>query len=378
MILPLYQIEGWNDYFENAKSRTYDRCQYVVSPNKHGGSGWSNVMGEPDGAAIWGIWKMLLDVCSRQRKPREGWLTSDGKKNGRRLTQRELSNQLRRPIEEIYRALKILRSPEVSFITLVDGQAEGLAGIPEGYQEDSPRASEEYPTRAPAQDTAVSVEYPSTILSDDIESKKESKKHSLSRGQGNTEETDTSSAADGHQPDTSGIAEGQQPDTAVLDLVHAAEAKLILNKLAKDVFPDEEPGSIWKNDLDHELCEVLPVKRAVLEYVDWAYRLPASHRLFQDKGGGGMMRRRSFRTLIPNLKSEASKIRDARKKIGLNGLHEESTARKAEGGSEPWTDELRSAALALYGSQARLAECFSQMPASAQSEIRRKAAEVPA
>lgn len=377
---PLYQVVDWNLHFENAKSRTYDRCQYVVSPNKHGGSGWSNVMGDENGAAIWGIWKMILDVCSRQRRPREGWLTADGKKEGRRLTDRELSNLFRRPLDEVQRALEVLSSNEVAFMSIADGQPEDTRRIPDGYHEDTREVSEYPSTIRQATDTAVSVEYPQPISASDTESKKVTKKHSLSKGTEEDEyQTDTSRIPDGYQTDTPRIPDGHQtiPDgnaevlpISEVEVVQHAEAKRILGALAKEVFPDEAPGAIWDNKLEHDLDEMLPLKRSVLEKVAWAYRLPAAHRLFQDKGGGGMMRRRSFASLIPNLKSEASKITDARKKIGLNGLKSQDGGRKTEDGGE-WTPVRREAAVNLYGA-ADLPERFSMMPASCQAEIEKK------
>jgi hypothetical protein len=66
--IPLYQIVDWADHFENAKSKSYQKCSYACVPNKQGGSGWSNVMGEVDGMAIYGVWMSIVQICSRQRE----------------------------------------------------------------------------------------------------------------------------------------------------------------------------------------------------------------------------------------------------------------------------------------------------------------------
>ena len=125
---PLYQIANYDRFFENHKSRLVDRCSFVCVPNKHGGCGLSNLLSEPNGAAVYGIWMLILQVCSRQPRPRCGYLTVDGTPNGRRYSSAELANLFRRPQSEVLNCLRVVSSPMVDFIKLIDGTPEAPSG----------------------------------------------------------------------------------------------------------------------------------------------------------------------------------------------------------------------------------------------------------
>lgn len=112
----VYQIRDWNDNFENSKSREYDRCNRASFPNKMDGYGMSCLCSEPDGAAIYGVFHMMIGLCSRQRKPRNGWLTIDGKRSGKPLNAKDLSVLFRRPAEEIQRAFECLSSESIGWL----------------------------------------------------------------------------------------------------------------------------------------------------------------------------------------------------------------------------------------------------------------------
>lgn len=171
----------------------------------------------------------------------------------------------------------------------------------------------------------------------------------------------------------SGVGEGQHKDTAVsteADLVQHAEAKRILGKLCADKFPDERPGLIWPNDWEHWLDAALPIQRESLELIDWGYRQPDDHAIFKVT-----MKRHSFGAIVENLRSEASKFRAARKKIGLNGLLPVGSSESDTAMQDDWTSARKQAAFELYGESIRLTEHFAQMPASSQSEIDKKAME---
>ncbi len=123
--LPLYQIVNWNDYFENNKSRQRDRCGFVCVPNKHGGQGWTAVMNcgpDDEGAKVYGTWINIIEYISRQRSPREGYLTSDGRKDGMRLCVAELARMLKISPGLVRRTLSVLC--QVGWLCLLDGHAE--------------------------------------------------------------------------------------------------------------------------------------------------------------------------------------------------------------------------------------------------------------
>jgi hypothetical protein len=126
---PLYQIVDYDEHFENNKSRVRDQCSFVCVPNKHGGTGLSNLLAEPDNLSIYGLWMLLLQLCSRQRRPRLGYLTADGKKDGRRLGAAELARTFRVSAAQIRRGLQVLVSPEVGFMRLVDGEPESPESV---------------------------------------------------------------------------------------------------------------------------------------------------------------------------------------------------------------------------------------------------------
>jgi hypothetical protein len=121
---PLYQIVDYDDHFENNKSRERAQCAFVCVPNKHGGTGLCNLLSQPDNLSIYGFWMLLLQLCSRQRKPRLGYVTADGKIDGRRLGADELARTFRTSKTQVCRSLEVLRLPEVGFLRLVGGEPE--------------------------------------------------------------------------------------------------------------------------------------------------------------------------------------------------------------------------------------------------------------
>jgi hypothetical protein len=112
----MFQIRDWNSHFENNKSRERDQCAFVCVPNKQHGQGFVRVVSESDGAAIYGVWIMILGAASRQRKPREGYLTHDGTPSGEAWTAEDMALQFRRPVAEVERALAVLSSAKVGWI----------------------------------------------------------------------------------------------------------------------------------------------------------------------------------------------------------------------------------------------------------------------
>jgi uncharacterized phage protein (TIGR02220 family) len=129
----VYQVKDWDRNYENNKSREREDCSFVCVPNSHSGLGISRVLDEKDGATIYGIFNLIVGACSRQRKPREGWMTQDGHPTGTPWAVADLSLMFRRPEKEIRRALDVLCSPGVAWIGRVeiaeDGQIIGGARV---------------------------------------------------------------------------------------------------------------------------------------------------------------------------------------------------------------------------------------------------------
>ena len=125
----LYQINNWDQNYENFKSRKVNHCSFVCVPNKQDGMGFTTLMSLPDGASIYGIWHMLLGACSKHPWPREGWLTEGGIREGIPWYPLGIATRFRRTKLEIERAFEALTSLEVGWIQAYDSE-EDENGIP--------------------------------------------------------------------------------------------------------------------------------------------------------------------------------------------------------------------------------------------------------
>lgn len=117
----VYQVLNWDRLFENNKSRERDQLHFVCVPNKQDGMGLTRVLNHPNGAAIYGIWQLILGACSRQTRPRDGWLTDtgrapDGQEAGTPWTPEDLALRWRRPVAEIEETLRVLSAPNIQWI----------------------------------------------------------------------------------------------------------------------------------------------------------------------------------------------------------------------------------------------------------------------
>jgi hypothetical protein len=388
--LPLYQIVDYDEHFENNKSRLRERCAFVCVPNKHGGSGLSNVLGEPDGSAIYGIWMLILQLCSRQRKPREGYLTQDGKKNGRRLGARELANLLRRPIEEIHRCLEVCCSPQVGFMGVVDGQVPGTqrtlsgqatstAHIYNEHSEGTAGASDEHLAGTSGPNRPENGTTPDGHLMDidrapdghsmdaraGTERKKE-RRNPPTVPQGGTEETGQEQggegAPDGHLAGTERTPVAHSMDTE--GALQYAEAERWLNSLF--------PGCAKKfsGEEMHLLSEVLPIDHATVGLLTWAYTLE------RDKEGWAIYDRartnkpkHSRLTLLREFDAECQKWRTVRHQLGLNGKYDTTKA-----APEQWTAAERATAKEIFGNDVDLPRFKKDAPSSVRSQIEEAAA----
>lgn len=119
----VYQIPGWDHHFENFKSRTIDECSYVAMPNKQHGLGLTRILAEPDGAAVFGIWCLILQAASRQERPRAGWLTENGRPDGAPWDIDDMALRWRRPVAEVRRAIEVLTSAKVGWLTACTREA---------------------------------------------------------------------------------------------------------------------------------------------------------------------------------------------------------------------------------------------------------------
>ncbi len=333
METPLYQIVDWNEHFENFKSRKVDMCRYVCVPNKPGGLGFKNVLGEGDGPAIYGIWMLIVQLCSRQRKKREGWLTEDGKRDGRPLSLMELSRAFGRPLDEIVRAFEVLTARQVGWIKLVKGVAEFQTvrdevsaeyppGIPEvsaRYPRSIPEVSPKYPLTIPRISSAnhVKPDIPQLGPYDGVNgirgpsSEQSSNSHRAGIEQVKKEGVQSTTlhsitVPTTTPPETAKIREGDFKKIEEEDKAEFNKALAWFNSL----FPNSEAWSYEELKL---LSELLPIKPESQEVISWAHKLPTDHR-FHDL----TKLKQSRLALLREFGAEVDKIRSVRKQLGLN------------------------------------------------------------
>jgi hypothetical protein len=117
-----YQVKNWSETYENNKSRERDECSFVCVPNKHDGLGLTRILSMPNGAFTYGIFNLIIGACSRQSKPRDGWLTDDGTETGRPWTADDMAMLWRQPVAEIEKALQVLCSDAVGWMVAVSAR----------------------------------------------------------------------------------------------------------------------------------------------------------------------------------------------------------------------------------------------------------------
>ncbi len=133
------QVIGWNDHFENAKSRQRDKCGYVCTPNKQHGMGFTNMMCESNGASLYGIWCLIIGALSRQSRLREGYLTDTGRPDGCPWTVRDMAVRWRRTESEISNAIHFFLSDKCGWVKDLDlvGHVEVTTRTPDGHLADT-------------------------------------------------------------------------------------------------------------------------------------------------------------------------------------------------------------------------------------------------
>lgn len=104
-------------------------------PNKQDGLGFARIMSLPEGASVFGIWCLILQACSRQAAPRQGYLTDTGVSSGCPWTISDLSMRWRRSEAEVAHAIDILSSQGVGWIRVYE--STDTTRIPQGYHEDT-------------------------------------------------------------------------------------------------------------------------------------------------------------------------------------------------------------------------------------------------
>lgn len=118
--MPIYQISCWDTNFENSRSREIEHPAFVQMPNKQHGMGFQRILGQADGVAMFGLWCLILQGCSRQknneRQKRDGWLTDDGTATGVPWDAEDIALRWKQPVEFVQRSLELFCHPKVGWL----------------------------------------------------------------------------------------------------------------------------------------------------------------------------------------------------------------------------------------------------------------------
>lgn len=132
----MYQVVGWNDNFEVAKTRSFKNKTTCTMPCKHG-LGFRLIASNQEGAAIFGAWCAMIQIISRHKAPRAGYLTSDGTDSGRPYTADDLHVLTGIPSKYFSLMFDLCSSESVGWLMVIE--PTDTTRIPHGYHEDTMR-----------------------------------------------------------------------------------------------------------------------------------------------------------------------------------------------------------------------------------------------
>jgi hypothetical protein len=273
--LPLLQVNNWDGIIEKTKSREVDRCSYVCYPNEQDSISVTNILGEADGAAILGIYLLLVLRLSRQPKPREGWLTENGKRDGRRYSIELRSSLFRRAIAEIQRMFVVTTSPDVALIKVVEGSLEAfgitlacdISPPPEQGRLGDPVMAEE---RADGGTGTDPVLYPVDLVTDNSpEVASDQREGTAPPPQGQRDAR--IKERKGREVPPAVPQGGQGNDYDEISDVVAAKALI-----CKTILNGKNPSRPWSYQAQQRLAELLPIPKSEIENIAWFRSIPKS------------------------------------------------------------------------------------------------------
>jgi len=128
MNIDVYRVVNWDGNFEGAKSKTYNNKSSCMMPTKHG-LGFHRIIQNKDGSAIFGAWCAMIQVISRHSKPRQGYLTDDGRVHGKPYTPSDL--ELLTGVPSKYFTLLFPLAQSVGWLTLTSVKdTTGIVSVP--------------------------------------------------------------------------------------------------------------------------------------------------------------------------------------------------------------------------------------------------------
>lgn len=127
----ILRVVGWEEHFESAKSKTYAHKSQAYMPNKHG-LGYRRLVDMPNGPALFGAWCSMVQVLSRQAKPRQGYLTDTGSPSGRPFSASDIALLTSMSESLVSAMLQATESESVGWL-------KDTTRTQQGYQKDTSR-----------------------------------------------------------------------------------------------------------------------------------------------------------------------------------------------------------------------------------------------
>jgi hypothetical protein len=116
----MYQISGYANHFETAKSKSSDRRRKVVVPLKQKGLGFRRILQHPQGPALFGIFMLLVEYCSTHPAPRAGLLTDTGRPDGKELNAQDIGAMYGIDAALAQTCLDVLSSTAIGWLEVVE------------------------------------------------------------------------------------------------------------------------------------------------------------------------------------------------------------------------------------------------------------------
>jgi hypothetical protein len=344
--LPLYQIVNWNENFENNGSRKIRNCLYVCIPNKFGGHGLTAVLNSGpgiEGQAVYGTWHLIVEYCSKQRSPRDGYLTADGKKDGVRLCVAELARMFKAPAEHVRRTLQVVRS--VGWLSLLDGRPETPADfvpvVETGAEETPGQVAGQLPADFVPADGEANSDAPNVLEEEEL----------LTGGFHSTVGENTG----GFPAEVNKEVSKYPPTIPQGGLGDIEEAIKWLNTL----FGRQRQ---WSYEERRILTEILPIEKDDRALLSWAYKLPRDDEEWALVDGKRTDKpKRSLIRLLEEFSSEVDKWRRVKGRGRLGP--------KKKPADEPLSSDWVGALKKLYGDDTPLPSFVNQLPESVREEV---------
>ena len=125
----LYQVAEW-EQFENNKSREREALSWYSVPNSVTPKLRRILKLGAVGAAYYAVHHLILGLCSRQTRPRAGWLTDDGTPSGDPLTAADLAREFALPERLIADAIEALACPRIGWLCAREAGTETGTMVP--------------------------------------------------------------------------------------------------------------------------------------------------------------------------------------------------------------------------------------------------------